>query len=70
MAAYKRSMAKRVPFREVAVGGDGVVALVLGDGNGIAECTGLVVDLNPLLKELLQRKSFFFFPFLSSTSFT
>ena len=57
MAAYKRSMVKRVPFREVAVGGDGDLALVPGDGNGIAECTGLAADLNPLLKELLQRSN-------------
>ncbi|KAH1233025.1 hypothetical protein GmHk_09G025553 [Glycine max] len=57
MAAYKRSMAKRVPFREVAVGGDDDLALVPGDGNGIAKCTGLVTNLNPILKELLQRNN-------------
>ena len=37
MASYKRSMAKRVLFREVVVGGDGDLAPVPGDGNGIAE---------------------------------
>ena len=48
---------KRVPFREVAVGGDGDLALVPSDSNGIAECTGLAANLNPLLKELLQRSN-------------
>jgi len=48
---------KNIPFREVAVRGDGDLALLPCNGNGIAECTGLAADLNPLLKKLLERSN-------------
>lgn len=43
-----------VPFGEVAVGGDGDLALLADDGDRIAESTGLATDLDSLLKELFQ----------------
>ena len=45
-----------LPLREGALGGDGDLALVAGDGDGIAEGSGLATgDLDALLQELLER---------------
>lgn len=43
---------KRVPFREVAIGGNGDLALLAGDGDGVTESAGLAADLDSLLEEL------------------
>lgn len=47
---------KSVPLGEGGgvFGGDGDLGLVAGDGDGVAEGTGLAADLDALLKELLQ----------------
>lgn len=46
-----------VPLREGSVGGDGDLALVAGDGDGVPEVAGLAPgDLDALLQELLERR--------------
>lgn len=43
-----------VPFGEGAVGGDGDLVLLAGDGDGVAKSTGLAADLDSLLEELFE----------------
>lgn len=45
---------KTVPFGEGAVGGDGDLVLLAGDGDGVAKSTGLAADLDSLLEELFE----------------
>nr|ACU14318.1 unknown [Glycine max] len=51
------SQVLEVPFGEVAVGSNNDFGLLTYDGDGVAESTGLATNLNPLLKELLERRN-------------
>lgn len=48
---------RELPFGEVAVGSDDDFGLVTCDADGVAESAGLAGNLNPLLKELLERRN-------------
>ena len=43
-----------LPLGEGTVGGDGDLALLPSDGDGVTEGTSLSADLDPLLEELLE----------------
>lgn len=44
----------RVPLGEGALGGDGDLVLLAGDGDGAAEHSSLAIDLDAVVKELLE----------------
>jgi hypothetical protein len=49
-----KSKTKKLPFGEIAIGGNGDFALLTSNGDGITKGTSFTTNLNPLLKKLLE----------------